>query len=249
MKEMEELNGEMRKRVKALETEVEMGTKRVAAKTYDLEVREDMRVEEHRNNTQYCIATRAKLSTANAQVKSLESELADSNAALDKAGVRLEKSEQKRVKLEAHVQGLESELQLLREEQEGLMARVGELEEGLEEYVDESESESESDDDNDNDHEGEDENEIESGEDNEADEDVNEGDDESGDPDPEPGEPDHENQRDPHARPDYFPLPPCAKAYYLDHGLDEYAEYASSDGSESLDELDAIKRRAEGRFR
>jgi chromosome segregation ATPase len=245
MKEMEEVNGEMRKRVKALETEVGTRTKHLAVKTYDLETREDIRVEEQRNTTQYSTAMRAKLSTASAQVKSLKSELADSSAALDKAGGRLEKSEQKRAKLKAHVEGLGSKLQPLREEREGLVTRVGELEE----YVDESESESESDDDNDDDREGEDENEIESGEDNDADEDVNEGDDESGDHEAEPCESDHENESDPHARPDYFPLPPCAKAHYLDHGLDEYAEYISSDGSESLDELDAIKRRAEGRFR
>jgi hypothetical protein len=95
----------MRRRVKGLEKEVEMGTKRFAAKTHDLAVAEDKQIEEQCEVNQHCVATRVKLYTANAQVKSLRSELADSNVALEKTVRRLEKSKGKRGELEVRVEG------------------------------------------------------------------------------------------------------------------------------------------------
>jgi predicted nucleic acid-binding Zn-ribbon protein len=148
---LEAQHAKMQLRMKRLGRDVEMGMKCLAPKTHDLAVAEDRWVKEQCEVNQHCIASRMKLSTANAQAKSLRRGLADSNAALGKAVRQLEKSKRKRRDLETRVEGLELDVQVERQERQGLARRNWEFDEmvgGLDivvevlgEYVDESEEE------------------------------------------------------------------------------------------------------------
>jgi cell division protein FtsB len=267
--EMEARHGDMQRRVERLEGEVDMGKKRLVAKTYDLAVAEERRDEERCEVSQYCIGTRVKLSTANAQAKSLQSQL----AALKKVVRRLDKSKGRVGVLEEQVQvGLEEWGRL--EELEGrngeLKGRVEELESQADEpgkYVGEeggegeegecedenenefSKGENEGEDDfieGDDDDDDDDEEEIEH-----EDEDANEGDDESSENESDSesaSHPEHTAQTNPFV----LPLHSSSALQYLNQRPAEQAEdtdESASEDSESPNELDEIKRRAKGSFK